>query len=314
MIARRVAAFLLAALGSGAAAGDVLDDYVSLATGEFSSSVQAQNDARYDAITWQITEIWRGDSDGARWLYTESWMDEGDRPYMQRISKISRQDDGTLLATRFRIPEPQRFVSAWQDPERFAALRKDDIEELTGCDAVIVRAGEHRFESGTRGNQCKSIYKGSSYAISYNTLSADGMTNWDRGFTADGRHVWGPATGGYQFHRAGADTSCHSPVRMLVYGEITDRSKFGAYARAIAEAGLYPQTGGYYEALSPAIEVFEGQPPPTRGVVIVRFPCAQAARDFWYSEAYEAIKPLRAGISEFEVLLLPAPPVAGWVQ
>ena len=291
---------------------DTLDDYVKLATGEFSSAVHAKNDSRYDAITWQITEIWSSDPSGDRWLYTESWMDGSDRPYMQRISRVSLNDDGTLLSTRYRIPEPQEFVSAWQDPERFANLNRNSLIELAGCEAVLVRAGTDRFEGGTRGNQCLNTYKGASYAISQKTLTADGMTNWDRGFSAAGEHVWGPAAGGYRFIRKGADNSCRYPVRMLVYGEITDRKKFGAYARAIAEAGLYPETGGYYEALSPAIAVFEGDPPATRGVVIVRFPCEQAARDFWYSEAYEAIKPLRDGISDFEVLLLPVPPIAKW--
>ncbi len=305
---------IAAALIANTASADTLDDYMNLAVGEFSSAIQAKNDSRYDAITWQITEIWPDDPEGHRWLYTESWMDGAERPYMQRISRISAREDGSLQSTRYRIPEASEFVSAWEDPERFAALDPESLIELNGCDAVLVRAGADRFEGGTTGNQCRNAYKGAAYAISYNTLTADGMINWDRGFSAGGEHIWGPAVGGYQFVRKGADLSCRSPVRMLVYGEITDRQKFGAYVRAIAEAGLYPKTGGYYEAFSPAIEVLEGEPPVTRGVVIARFPCEQAARDFWYSDEYEAIKPLRAGISEFEVLLLPVPPVAKWAQ
>ena len=101
---------------------------------------------------------------------------------------------------------------------------------------------------------------------------------------------------------------------MLVYGDISDRSKFGAYGRALAESGLYPESGGYYEAISPALEVFEGDPPESRGVIIVRFPCAEAAQRFWYSDAYQSeIRPLREGIANFEVLLLRAPPIPDYV-
>jgi uncharacterized protein (DUF1330 family) len=61
--------------------------------------------------------------------------------------------------------------------------------------------------------------------------------------------------------------------------------------------------------MSPALEVFEGSPPPERGVVIARFPCLEAARQFWYSPEYAEIRKLREGIAEFEVLVLPVPPV-----
>ncbi len=58
---------------------------------------------------------------------------------------------------------------------------------------------------------------------------------------------------------------------------------------------------------------FEGKPPPTRGVVISRFPCLEAAERFWYSDEYAEILPLREGIAEFEVIVLPAPPLPAWV-
>ncbi len=141
------------------------------------------------------------------------------------------------------------------------------------------------------------------------------MTNWDRGFSADGQLVWGPASGGYRFERIDDRPACNKPVRMLVYGDIFDRAKFGAYGRALAESGLYPESGGYYEAISPALEVFEGDPPDSRGVIIVRFPCAEAAQRFWYSDAYQSeIRPLRDGIAEFEVLLLRTPRVPDYVD
>ncbi|HBO12848.1 MAG TPA: DUF1330 domain-containing protein [Halieaceae bacterium] len=100
--------------------------------------------------------------------------------------------------------------------------------------------------------------------------------------------------------------TCDEPVIMLVYGEIHDREAFAAYASALAQSGLYDKHGGHYLAISPILEVLEGDPPAGRGMVVSQFPCAAAARAFWHDPAYEAITPLRAGNSEFEVTLLPA--------
>jgi len=293
---------------SAALAGsDVLDDYVRLQVGSFDSAVQARQDARYDAVTWHIAEIWRHDDPRERWLYTESWMPDAPAPYMQRVSRLRAEDDGTISARRYVLPEAARFVGGWREPERFGSLRPDALVELAGCEAVIARAGAGRFEGGTIGNRCRNSYKGASYAISQSVLTADEMINWDRGFDARGELVWGPAAGGYRFRRVGETGACVQPVRMLVYGEIRDRKAFGAYVRAIAEAGLYAKNGGHYEAMTPALEVFEGSPPAERGVVIAQFPCLEAARSFWYSPEYAEIRKLREGIAEFEVLVLPVP-------
>lgn len=298
---------VLGCLAAPWAEGDVLDEYVAMQVGSFSSEAQARQDARYDAVTWHIAEIWADDDPRERWLYTESWMPDGTAPYMQRISRLRAENDGTISARRYVLPEAARFAGGWREPERFDALRPDALVELAGCEAVIARAGARRFEGGTVGHRCRNGYKGASYAISQSVLTAEEMINWDRGFDERGELVWGPAAGGYRFRRAGETGACAQPVRMLVYGEIRDREAFAAYVRAIAEAGLYPRNGGYYEAVTPALEVFEGSPPPERGVVIARFPCLEAARRFWYSPEYAEIRKLREGIAEFEVLVLPVP-------
>jgi uncharacterized protein (DUF1330 family) len=241
-----------------------------------------------------------------RWLYSESWMKDAKTPYMQRISRLTAEADGTISVRRYTLPEPQRFVGAWQEPDRLAQLAPQALTPLEGCDLTLTRTGPQRFEGGTIGNRCRNTHRGSSYAISQATISADGFLNWDRGFAADGTQTWGPRHGGYRFARLDAPARCADPVRMLVYGEIRDRKALGAYARALAASGLYPKNGGWYEAASPALEVFEGQPPPGRGVIIARFPCLEAARAFWYSPEYTEIRKLRDGIADFEVLVLPA--------
>jgi uncharacterized protein (DUF1330 family) len=292
-----------------AAPSATLDEYVRLQVGSFTSEAQARQDLRYDAVTWHIAEIWPDGRDDERWLYTESWMPDAPAPYMQRISRLRVEPDGSLVGRRYTLPEAARFVGGWRNPAVFDSLKPAELSELAGCDAVITRAGAGRFEGGTTGKRCSNSYKGAAYAISQSVLTAEEMVNWDRGFSEGGELVWGPAAGGYRFRRAGETGACLQPVRMLVYGEIADRKAFGAYVRAIAESGLYPKNGGYYEAMSPALEVFEGSPPPGRGVIIARFPCLEAAQRFWRSEEYREIVKLREGIAEFEVLVLPVPPV-----
>jgi uncharacterized protein (DUF1330 family) len=300
---------LLWSAAAAAAPSAALDEYVALQVGSFSSEAQAKQDARYDVVEWHIAEIWPDDRDDERWLYTESWMAAAPTPYMQRITRLRAEPDGTISARRYTLPEAARYVGGWKDPAKFAGLEASRLTELTGCDAVIVRAGAGRFEGTTVGNRCRNSYKGASYAVSRSALAAGEMENWDRGFNERGELVWGPAAGGYRFRRAGEPDACVQPVRMLVYGTITDRKAFGAYVKAIAESGLYPKNGGWYEAMSPAVDVFEGAPPPERGVVIARFPCLEAARRFWHSPEYAEIRRLREGIAEFEVLVLPSPPV-----
>lgn len=314
----RLAAAVIALLSPAVVVADALSDYVRLQSGSFSTEQQAKLDARYETAIWHIAEIWprrvhSGQPPRERWLYSESWMKDADAPYMQRISRLVAEPDGTISVKRYAMREPARFIGAWQDPTRFAALRRTELTALEGCDLVFVRTGEERFEGGTIGNRCRNAYKGSRYAVSQATISAEGFTNWDRGFAADGTQTWGPRYGGYRFRRIDAPRGCVDPVRMLVYGDIEDRKAFAAYGRALGQSGLYPRNGGYYEATSPALEVFEGSPPPGRGVIIARFPCLEAARAFWYSPEYAEIRKLREGLATFEVLVLPAAQLPAYV-
>jgi len=208
--------FVLAAAGvlQTAHAG-VLEDFVGLQVGSFSSEAQSKRDASYDAITWHVVEIWADDDPAERWLYTESWIAQAPAPYMQRVTRLRAEPDGTITARRYTMPQAAQFVGAWQQPVRIAALRPGDLTELVGCETVVTRAGAGRFEGTTVGNRCRNSYKGASYAISQSVLTLDEMVNWDRGFNAAGELVWGPAAGGYQFRRVDAAVSPALPVPQL---------------------------------------------------------------------------------------------------
>ena len=107
-------------------------------------------------------------------------------------------------------------------------------------------------------------------------------------------------------------TTCNAPVYMVVQGKNRDREKYRAYGEALRDSQLYPKTGGYYIAKVQPIEMFEGDWEKENFQVIVRFPCHQAARDFWYSDTYKELKKLREGAGEVIVGIFPEVPVSPW--
>lgn len=296
-------------------ASEMLETYVELRTGSFSSAVQAASDARYGVATWHIAER-PGHAGSVRWLYVENWSGNSETPYRQRMIRLHLADDGSIVARGHQLPNSERYVGAWSDTTRLTDIDVDALQAMPGCDVTIVRTGPQRFEGQTSGAQCDNTYRGARYAVSQSVLTADYMTNWDRGFDTDGTQVWGPTSSGYRFLRIGDDRPrCDAPVMMLVFGTVSDRAAFGAYSQALLESGLYPENGGYPVARSPTLEVFEGEPPRGRGVVISKFPCLEAAQSFWYAERYQQeIIPLRQGVSEFEVLVLPVVPAPDYAQ
>jgi uncharacterized protein (DUF1330 family) len=102
----------------------------------------------------------------------------------------------------------------------------------------------------------------------------------------------------------------NDPVYMVVAGPTHDRARMQAYAKAIADSGLYQKLGGYYVNSPRALATFEGEPPPGYTTLIVRFPCLANAKAFWYSREYqERIRPLRLGPSAGDYIVTVYPEI-----
>lgn len=111
--------------------------------------------------------------------------------------------------------------------------------------------------------------------------------------------------------------TCDNPVVMVVEGSNLDQEKFAAYGEALAKSGLYPKTKGYYQLLGDPIYVFEGEYQPEEFVLAARFPCARAAREFWYASDYQKIKPLREGAGAVRVMVFDerdVPEYIDWIK
>ncbi len=100
----------------------------------------------------------------------------------------------------------------------------------------------------------------------------------------------------------GVDPACDTPVLMMVLGQIEDREPLRRYSAELAKLSTYPEQQGYYIMGRP-FEVFEGTWPDDRLFVIAHFPCAAAARGFWFSADYQGIRDLRAGMGPLSVSL-----------
>lgn len=103
----------------------------------------------------------------------------------------------------------------------------------------------------------------------------------------------------------------NKPVLMIVSGPTIDRARMIAYAKAIADSGMYQKLGGYYLNGPTPLDVLEGEPPKGYTNLIVRFPCLANARAFWHSREYqEKIKPLRLNPSAGDYVVVVYPEAA----
>lgn len=186
-----------------------LDTLVSHMTGSFASTEQARTDPEYFDIRLHMTPIWPERTDG-RWLLVEQAMAEAmDKPYRQRVYRVTANADGTFRSEVYEFADPAvaaSVVGAWNDPARAAGLRFEQVVLKPGCEVTLTYHFCRELFTGTTGaTTCPSTLRGASYATSEVSVNAAGIYSWDRGFDAEGKQVWGAKRGGYYFvkQRAG---------------------------------------------------------------------------------------------------------------
>ena len=173
---------------------------VAAMTGSFSSQAQSLADSSYFDIRLQMVPIWTQRDDGA-WLYVEQAAAAAlDRPYRQRVYRVTAEEDGSFRSEVFSIPEPLRFAGAWREEAPLADITPDSLEVREGC-AVILHPTETGFRGSTVDAECQSSLRGASYATSEVVVRPDRIESWDRGFDAEGEQVWGAVEGPYIFLR-----------------------------------------------------------------------------------------------------------------
>ncbi len=175
-------------------------------TGAFSSERQSQEDERFFDIRLHVARIWP-ERDDAVWLYVEQAAATAlERPYRQRVYRLTRISDEVLESRIFELAEPETYAGAWSNPETLQATAPEELTYRTGCEVLLKFTGEarDRVVGGTLGNLCKSELRGASYATTRVEIDGAGMVSWDQGFDAEDSQVWGSEVGGYRFLRTGS--------------------------------------------------------------------------------------------------------------
>ncbi|MDX2224398.1 MAG: DUF1330 domain-containing protein [Rhodospirillaceae bacterium] len=108
-------------------------------------------------------------------------------------------------------------------------------------------------------------------------------------------------------------TGCTRAAYLVVEIQNLDRTKSKPYGEALRRSQIVARHGGVYKFSGAPAAVLEGSWPEGRSLVVERYPCLDAIKQFWYSAEYQKdIMPLRAGSGEYLVTAfeeLP-PPVA----
>lgn len=166
-------------------------------TGEFDSSEQADRDTAYVNITLKMTRVWKDKPNGA-WIYVEqAEASKPDEPYRQRMYFLSNITDDEYSCDIYTLPEPEKYVGAPPKPDDLTLF---DLNHLSGCTVVIFYDG-FQYGGQTRTGACKSKREDTAYTTSEVTILSSELKSWDRGFDADGNHVWGPEKGPYIFKK-----------------------------------------------------------------------------------------------------------------
>lgn len=199
---------LLSACASGAGGARAvetadLDRLVNMLTGSFSSARQSTEDPEnFRDIRLKTVRIWAGRGDG-KWLYVEqAAADARDRPYRQRVYRVTADPlAGVLRSEVYEFEgDPMRFAGAWRNPSLFDQITPANLSRREGC-AVILMPASDFFVGGTSGKECVSTLRGAAYATSEVTISRNGLETWDRGWDTNGAQVWGATAGPYVFDR-----------------------------------------------------------------------------------------------------------------
>lgn len=171
-------------------------------TGSFSNDAQAKADTNFFHITLRMKPIWLNKKE-ARYIYVEQAMyEKQDKPYRQRIYKLTQLDDTTFLSEIFSISNPLKYAGVWKEKNALADFKTDSMFSRIGCAVTIHKRGSI-YQGSTDGAKCTSDLRGATYATTEVTLMPNMLISLDRGYNAANEQVWGSQKGGYRFEKKG---------------------------------------------------------------------------------------------------------------
>jgi len=179
-----------------------LDLVQEMMTGSFSSTAQSIRDTTYFDISLTMHPIWSNELD-SKWLYVEQAVSSMmQTPYRQRVYQLSMMDDGTVASKVYELPEPKKYVHAWENENLFNEINPSSLVEREGCTVYLKKDAKSKCYTGsTKDKECLSSLRGATYATSIVTVCEDGIQSWDQGWNGKDKQVWGATKAGYVFDR-----------------------------------------------------------------------------------------------------------------
>lgn len=170
--------------------------------GSFSNEEQSKNDSQYADIRYHVKKMWNSNIEEPKWLYVEqAFANEPDKPYRQRVFKVSRTYEGRFKIQPYTINEPLRLAGEWQKEEPLSELTVDSLTLVEGCAVTVTLMNDKSYEGQTNGADCENSAYGAKYVKSEITIKEDGMIALDRGYDENGIQVWGSTQGPYVFKK-----------------------------------------------------------------------------------------------------------------
>jgi len=169
----------------------------------------------YDWVYSETIRIWPERTDGV-WLYQHNWIIAPNAaevpaysvrrsrpPYFQVMIQLRDFGDGEVHTTTYRLSgeearEAARGLSPGTPEVKFDA---DWLGEVA-CMGRLQALAPGFWEGSAN---CPNGYRGGVRVDSRSIRTPDSWVNWDRGFDAEGKLVWGPPGGGYVFRKSGSE-------------------------------------------------------------------------------------------------------------
>ena len=172
-----------------------------LMSGTFSSREQAQNDSSFYNINLVMHPIWEKNQE-AKWLYVEQAVTRMiDKPYRQRVYKLTMEEDGSIASTVYELPNPSKYIHGWNQAEVFNQINPDSLILREGCAVYLTKDKQGCYTGSTKAKACKSSLRGASYATSKVTICPGQVSSWDQGWNDMDEQVWGAEKAGYIFKK-----------------------------------------------------------------------------------------------------------------
>lgn len=169
-------------------------------TGEYESKGQVKENISNADLSLKITRIWPEAANGV-WLYVEhAYASAADSTASQHIYFLSEINDSQFSMDVYSIPGEEKFVGAWENPEKFEGMTAFDLKHKNGCTLFLDYDG-FQYSGATNEGTCKTDVNGAAWSTSKIILLPGELSIWERGMDADGNQVWGPTNEPYIFKK-----------------------------------------------------------------------------------------------------------------